>query len=284
LVLGVAQGLVTFVGVYFKNDFKGQPPSVHVAALVGLVLAFVTPGFAAYSTIEARQEKLKGDAYTALLVVLTKIADKAKVPAREIGLNAYIVRSPRITAAVYSTAAYLIAVAGAAIVDEDAVVPIAVVGAPFVVAIVTLGPWAPYQARLARVRLANFPPASTILWSWGKGFVGECWARQNMVIDRHLPTRYGPLLGCDEMAWKAAPAELRLGLSFQEWETTQQRYKYIRVAPILSPRRSGRAKYVGCVSLDTAHDAHAAPLGTDEVRDLLQNAADAIDGALRSQR
>jgi hypothetical protein len=142
--------------------------------------------------------------------------------------------------------------------------------------------WKQYQARVGRVRLSSFPPPSTIEWVRGKGFLGECWAKQNTVIDRHIPTRYAKYVGCDEAGWAAAPPEIRLGLTFQEWETTQQRYVYIRVAPILTAR-DGPSRYVGCVSLDTAHDEYAKALGTDEVRNLVQDAAEAIDAALRSK-
>jgi hypothetical protein len=242
LLLGALQVSATFAVAYYKDDFDKLPIPAKLASAAGFLLALITPGLAALNAREAREEKLKGDAYTALLVALAKIADKANVSTRAIGLNAYIVRRP------------------------------------------LFWPWNPYQARLARVRLSSFPPASTIVWTKGKGFVGECWRSQDMMIDRHIPTLYAAFLGCDEATWNSAPASLRLNLSFAEWQSTQQRYKYIRVAPILTAKEGGRFKYVGCVSMDTGDNSHAAALGTDEVRDLLQNAADSMDAALRSQK
>jgi hypothetical protein len=242
LLLGATQATATFFAVYLRPDFRNLPDEVKLAMGAGFFFALVTPALAAWNANDARQQKLRSDAYAALLAALTKIAEEAGVPASEIGMSAYVVRR------------------------------------------MLLDPATKVQARLARVRLASFPPASTIVWTRGKGFLGECWAKENMVIDRHIPTWYAQYLGCTEEEWEAAPPAFRLGLSFQEWEATQQRYRYIRVAPVLGERRDGKTRYLGCVSLDTGRDEHAAKLATDEVRDLLQNAANAIDAALRSPR
>jgi hypothetical protein len=240
LALGASQALTGIVIPYLKGDYRNFTARGWAVVFAGMALAVTTAGLAAFNAWAARQEKLKSDAYAALLAAAAKIADAASVSVRQVGLSAYAVRRP----------------------------------------IPRL--WHPYQARLARVRLANFPPPSTIVWTRGKGFLGECWAKQDRVIDRHIPTRYQDYLGCDETKWLSAPAELRVGLSFREWEGTQQRYKYIRVAPILTPRGDSY-RYVGCVSLDTGDDQSSQKLGTDEVRELLLDAAGALGAALRAK-
>jgi hypothetical protein len=240
LALGASQASIAFLIPYLKGDYQKFTARGWAVVALGVILALTTAGLAAFNAWAARQEKLKGDAYAALLAAAAKIADAAVVPVRLIGLSAYMVRRPfpRL--------------------------------------------WHPYQTRLARVRLANFPPPSTIVWTRGKGFLGECWAKQDRVIDRHIPTRYREYLGCDEAKWLSAPPELRVGLSFREWEGTQQRYKYIRVAPILTP--SGDSyRYAGCVSLDTGDDQSAQKLATDQVRELLLDAAGALMAALRAK-
>jgi len=240
LILGATQAMVSLVIPYLKGDYQQFSPRAWAVVIAGLALAVATAGLAAFNAWGARQEKLKSDAYAALLAAAAKIADAAVVPVRLFGLSAYAVRRPFPRF------------------------------------------WNPHQARLARVRLANFPPPSTIVWTRGKGFLGECWAKQDRVIDRHIPTRYKDYLGCDEARWLSAPPEMRVGLSFREWEGTQQRYKYIRVAPILTPS-GDRYRYVGCVSLDTGDDQSSQKLGTDQVRELLLDAAGALEAALRAK-
>lgn len=241
IAFGALQALIGVAVPYVKGEYDRLPARGWLAVGSGVVIGLVTAALAAWNATEAGREKLRGDAYAALLAALAEIAHVAGVSAREIGLSAYAVRRKRFRV------------------------------------------WMRYQSRLARVRLANFPPPSTIVWTRGKGFLGECWAKQDWVIDRHIPTRYENYLGCDEQTWLSAPPELRVGLDFREWQATQDRYKYIRVAPILTFRPDGTHRYVGCVSLDTSEDGNAEALASDDVRVLLLDAAHALEAALRQK-
>jgi hypothetical protein len=248
LLLAAVQVAGVFFSTYFKEDFASQPFGVRAGTYAGFVGGLLAAAMAGRNGYKARREKLRSEAYTALLAALTKIAEASGVAASRMGLSAYVVRRPLLT------------------------------------------PWRPFQARIARVRVSSFPPASTIVWTRGKGFLGECWAKQNVVIDRHIPTHFKSYLGCTEAEWNAAPKTVTLGLTFAEWESTQQRYVYVRVAPISSDDGE-RTKYVGCVSLDIwndpddpyQNDEDSKRLATVEVRDLLVQAATAIDTAVRGK-
>jgi hypothetical protein len=93
-LLALAQAAVVFAGVYFKDDFSKLPKPVQFAAYAGFALALITPGVAAWNAARAHRERLGRDAYEALLAALTKIVDKTRVQASDIGLHAYLVRRP----------------------------------------------------------------------------------------------------------------------------------------------------------------------------------------------
>lgn len=135
-------------------------------------------------------------------------------------------------------------------------------------------PWinTAYQRRIARVRLSDFPPPSTVVWLRGKGYVGSCWQR-DLWQDFERAKVYAPYLPCTSDAeWQRVPEELRFGMSYAEW--ARSAYDLVRVYPIHAKRKifSGY-RYIGCVSLDTVSQASVSALLSPKVRELLASAA-----------
>jgi hypothetical protein len=136
-------------------------------------------------------------------------------------------------------------------------------------------PWRGMHVRVARVRLSNFPPPSTIRWTWKKGLVGQCWQQKHFVVTfvkcRTEMTSY------DEGQWDLLPEESKWRLDYSEWKTTL-RYAFICAYPIQTEHDIPR--YRGCVTLDSVKDEHVAQLESDKVVSMLGDAANAIRKSL----
>jgi hypothetical protein len=238
-LLALGQAAAVFCATHLKDDFAKLPVGVRVASLAGFALSIVTPGVAAWNASRAHRERLGRDAYEALLAALTKIVDKTRVPASDIGLHAYLVRRPF--------------------------------------------PWIcmARQDRIARVRLSDHPPPSTIVWRDGKGYIGACW-KTDLWADFEFDRIYKDHLNCaSAVDWAKVPEELRFGMTYEEWRRTRA-YRLVRVYPIHAKRRIfGDYKYVGCISLDTLADASVSALLTNEVRNLVASAAAFVGAATR---
>jgi hypothetical protein len=236
-LLAFAQAVTVFCATYFNDDFTKLPPPVRLATYAGFAFALITPGVAAWNAARAHRERLARDAYEALLAALTKIVDKTRVPASDIGLHAYLIRRPF--------------------------------------------PWLCMgrQDRIARVRLSDHPPPSTTVWKKGKGYIGACW-KMDLWADFEFDRIYRDHLKCSSAAdWAKVPADLRFGMTFDQWVRTKA-YRLVRVYPIHAKRRILPGyKYVGCISIDTLSDASVAPLLTDDVRNLVASAASFVAAA-----
>jgi hypothetical protein len=236
-LLAVAQTAAVFCATYFAADFAALPFRVRAATYAGFALAIVTPAVAAWNASRAHRERLGRDAYEALLAALTKIVDKTRVQASDIGLHAYLVRRPF--------------------------------------------PWfgMARQERIARVRLSDHPPPSTTVWTKYKGYIGACW-KNDLWADFQFDRIYAGHLDCSSAEqWENVPAELRFGMTFDEWSRTKA-YRLIRVYPIhVKSRIFGGYEYAGCISLDTLSEASIARLLTDDVRNLIASAAAFVGAA-----
>jgi hypothetical protein len=235
-LLAFAQAAAVFFAAFFKDDFTRQSHSFRLATYAGLAFAVITPGVAAWNATRAHRERLGRDAYEALLAALTKIVDKTRIPASELGLHAYLVRRPL--------------------------------------------PWFDArQERIARVRLSDHPPPSTIVWKEGKGYVGACW-KTDLWADFEFDRIYKDHVSCKSAQdWAKVPVELRFGMTYEEWLRTRA-YPLVRVYPIHAKRRifSGY-RYVGCISIDTVSRSSVARLLSDDVRDLVASAAAFVGAA-----
>lgn len=237
ILIGLASAIATLGTRVFSNGFLQEPAEVKVASVVLAATVVANAVLAAKNGYSAVREKAIGDAYVTLLAALTKIVGSTQIPHGDIGLSAY-----RVSRKLRS--------------------PLCLRWWPLRL------PWCQVQQRIARVRLSNNPPRCTIEWVDGKGVVGECWRvkdREAMFVRRD-----STYLNCNEDAWASAPAATSMGLSYEEWITTQ-RYALILARPVHVGER-----YVGCVSLDTSKDAHVDKLLAEQSREFLGDAAAAV--------
>ncbi len=107
------------------------------------------------------------------------------------------------------------------------------------------GWWSKAHIRLAKVRLGG-SPSSGITWSKGKGVIGRCWDTQSVqCVD--LTAAFAPYRSYSKERWEALGAEVRYGLSFEDFQRIGHKYGVVAAVPIID----SKDKYVGCVTLDT---------------------------------
>lgn len=202
-------------GAVFGSRWFGEDTSLFWLSIGSLCfLTAVIPMVAAVNGVRAHRAQVQRDAQIALLATLTKIVERTGVQSQTMGLHAYLVRRM----------------------------------------LSRWPPWKKEQVRVGRVRIAGSPPASTIVWTLGKGAVGRCWEKRDEVILYRRADKHGSLLSCSEGEWRTVRGEVRMGLSYSEWQTAK-RYAGIVVVPMSVQRRPmDRYEYKGCVSLDFLED------------------------------
>jgi hypothetical protein len=135
--------------------------------------------------------------------------------------------------------------------------------------------WPPSQRlmRLYRVRASRRPATSNIVWRPGKGVIGACVERQDVVaVD--LKQMYDDLGFRTEDEWATVPADMRLGLSYGDYLDVRDKYAVVVASPLIDDS-GGRARVRGCVALD-GPEGRFADLTTDEVLGLLNSAAQGL--------
>jgi len=137
-------------------------------------------------------------------------------------------------------------------------------------------PWAPWRERLVRVhrvRARRRPAASRVRWAPGKGVIGTCVSR-GQVVAADLRSAYAALGPVTQAEWEALPADVRLGLTWAELGDVRDKYEVVVATPVIDDSGS-RARIVGCVALDgpagTIDD-----LGGDDVLGLLDSAGQTL--------
>ncbi len=102
-------------------------------------------------------------------------------------------------------------------------------------------------------RLASFRvelrPNSGVVWTKGKGAVGECWAT-NLEIEADLSGLHKAVAEGGKAAFPT-PSEATFNLSWDEYQKTK-RYTSIFVTPL----RDLKGDFMGCVSIDTTANGH----------------------------
>lgn len=136
--------------------------------------------------------------------------------------------------------------------------------------------WVPWRERLVRIhreRATSRPVTSGVRWSPGKGVVGRCVAEgQDIGVD--LTELDASISEVSREKWATIDPELRLGLSWKEYQRVRGKYGVVLASPIIDDTGSP-ARVVGCVSLD-------APAGTrdrvtrDDIRERVASAGTAI--------
>ena len=135
-------------------------------------------------------------------------------------------------------------------------------------------PWHRRLRRIYRVRAKRRPATSDIGWYPGKGVIGACVERREVVACdlRQLYAGLGPL---SEREWDTVvPPDVRLGLSFGEYGDVRDKYDVVVASPVIDD--TGRHAVVrGCLALD-GPDGSFTSLTSEEVLGLLDSAAQGL--------
>jgi hypothetical protein len=132
------------------------------------------------------------------------------------------------------------------------------------------GPWFARRVERSATFLLRDRRRSAVAWTEGKGVFGLCWERKVPVIVDLDATLYAK--APNEAAFRALPAEERLGLEWHELERTRQ-YKTIYAAPLFD-RSPTKPAIRGIVAVDILASAHydelvAATEGDNEFNSIL---------------
>ena len=134
-------------------------------------------------------------------------------------------------------------------------------------------PWRRRLVRVHRVRARRRPAASGVRWAPGKGVIGACVAR-GQVVAQDLRAAYAAMGTVTRAEWDVLPADVRLGLSFDELLDVRDKYDVVVATPVIDDS-GDRSRIVGCVALDgpagTLDD-----LGGDDVLGLLDSAGQTL--------
>lgn len=136
--------------------------------------------------------------------------------------------------------------------------------------------WAPWRSRLERihrVRARRRPTASNVVWAPGKGVIGACVSRGE-VVAQDLHAVFQTLGTLSRAQWDALPEDIRMGLSFAEYLDVRDKYDVVVATPVIEDSSSTTA-VVGCVALDGPQGS-LAQLSSDEVLGLLDSAGQTL--------
>lgn len=136
--------------------------------------------------------------------------------------------------------------------------------------------WWPFGSQLQRryrVQASRRPTASHVRWRPGKGVIGACVSKGEVVaVD--LARMYAALGRSTADEWTAVPEDVRLGLDYAEYLDVRDKYAVVIASPLIDD--SGpRATVVGCLALDGPAGSYAT-LTTAEVLGLLNSRAQAL--------
>lgn len=147
--------------------------------------------------------------------------------------------------------------------------------------------WTPLHVQVARIKPGDSRPPSTIVWTRGKGVIGECWRQKHEVVFvAFYDTRFRDLLSCNKTRWYSIAEGDRMGFTFEEWSSIRDRYRGIVAAPMVSRAGDG-FKYSGCVTLDAldqqTFDTILAADNKELASGVLSDAAQAILVTIRGR-
>jgi len=134
-----------------------------------------------------------------------------------------------------------------------------------------------HLSRLIRLRLKDAPQASDIVWTKGKGVIGQAWEKGRPVHERtsELAKKYGGKELTD-YGWSRVGQAARQGFAREEFETTVHKYAEILAVPI----KDENGAVLGVVSMDlamsTTADLGRTWLDGPEVEEFVSVAAELI--------
>jgi hypothetical protein len=126
-----------------------------------------------------------------------------------------------------------------------------------------------YLKRIGRERFNSFPPPSQVVWTLGKGVIGRCWAERKPVAKdfTKIAKRHR---GCSREQFEKLKDDVRLGLTYDEWNEMIGKYGVVLAVPITASAIDG--KIIGVLALDlqegTEHE-----ITHNEVRKIAYDAA-----------
>lgn len=136
-------------------------------------------------------------------------------------------------------------------------------------------PFHQFMFTFERLRMFPVPPSVGILWTKGKGIVGQCWADNNVAAGE-TGALWERWIGCTKAEWKKAPEEVRLRFRYKEFKAIAGKYEAVLAVPIVVKDR-----FQGCVAVDgRRHHVAARDLLDARVADVAQNAALSIGNLL----
>jgi hypothetical protein len=140
-------------------------------------------------------------------------------------------------------------------------------------------PWRSRLRRVHRVRAKRRPTASDVRWAPGKGVIGACVARAQ-VVAQDVGADYAAVWPCTREEWETGvvPEEVRLGLGYEEFLDVQGKYDVVVATPVLDDSHPATTRVSGCVALDGPAGS-LDRLSTDEVLALLDSAARMLEAA-----
>ncbi len=121
--------------------------------------------------------------------------------------------------------------------------------------------WELHLDRVANVRIRQVG-RSRVVWTKGKGVIGQCWVEQ-ADVGRNFAVDYAGLLDCTETRWLALPAEFRQGLDYSEFRATRH-HRTVVAMPIVT--EGGR--FLGVVSIDAPGDVYELLMKPEARREL----------------
>lgn len=136
--------------------------------------------------------------------------------------------------------------------------------------------WWPFARRLRRmhrVRASRRPVASRVNWKPGKGVIGACVTRGE-VVAYDVGQMYDNLGELSAEEWNQLPADVRLGLGYAEYRDVRDKYDVVVASPVIDDL-GVRSQVRGCVALD-GPTGRLAELTTDEVLSLLNSAGSGL--------
>jgi len=134
-------------------------------------------------------------------------------------------------------------------------------------------PWRNQLRRVHRVRASRRPVSSDVEWRPGKGVIGTCVSRGEVVaVD--MARLYAELGEPSAAEWAQVPEDTRLGLSYAEYLDLRDKYAVVVATPIIDDT-GPRSRVIGCVALD-GPEGRLHQLATDEVLGLLNFAGRAL--------
>jgi hypothetical protein len=134
-------------------------------------------------------------------------------------------------------------------------------------------PWRTELRRVHRVRASRRPVSSDVDWRPGKGVIGTCVSKGEVVaVD--MARLYADLGEPSAAEWEQVPEDTRLGLSYEEYLDLRDKYAVVVATPIVDDT-GPRSRVAGCVALD-GPEGRLDDLATDEVLGLLAFAGRAL--------